>query len=194
VSGRPAVFVDRDGTLIRERRYLAEPEGVELIPGAVQALEEFRRIGLPVVIVTNQSGIARGLYSLEDYQRVAERVVELLGSAGVTPAAVEYCPHHPELSGSCGCRKPAAGMHTRAADRLGLDLARSYYVGDKVCDVEVVNEVGGTGILVRTGHGRDHESSVGSGVAVVDDLLAASVLIRRLIQGSGVIDPKNELE
>jgi D-glycero-D-manno-heptose 1,7-bisphosphate phosphatase len=171
------VFVDRDGTLIQERSYLADPDGVALIPGAIAALEVFARCDLPVVLVTNQSGIARGLYSLEDYHRVAERLMHILSAAGVPPAAVEYCPHHPEFSGLCECRKPSAGMHRRAAVNLDLDLERSFYIGDKLSDVAVVAQVGGTGILVRTGYGMDHEDNVNPGVRVVDDLLEAANLI-----------------
>ena len=194
MNGRPAVFIDRDGTLIQERRYLADPEGVELIPGTIQALEEFGRIGLPVVVVTNQSGIAQGLYSLENYHEVAKRLHEVLETAGVAPAGVEYCPHHPDFSGPCDCRKPQAGMYERAGQRLGLDLAKSFYVGDKPSDVGVVAEVGGTGVLVRTGYGRDHEDTLDPAVHVVDDLLAAARLIRVLINTAVSVDPKMLLE
>jgi D-glycero-D-manno-heptose 1,7-bisphosphate phosphatase len=188
MGGRPAVFVDRDGTLIRERSYLSDPKDVELIPGAVTALEMFARCDLPVVLVTNQSGIARGLYSLEDYHRVAERLMDILSAAGVPPAAAEYCPHHPEFSGSCECRKPSAGMHRKAAVHLDLDLERSFYIGDKLSDVAVAGQVGGTGILVRTGYGRDHEANVTPGVRVVDDLLDAAKLI------ASAVDPDFDLE
>lgn len=177
MSGRAAVFLDRDGTLIQERTYLADPEGVELVPGAVEALQKFEHAGLPVVIVTNQSGIARGLYSVQDYHAVAARLVEVLEAEGVPVTAVEFCPHHPDESGPCDCRKPATGMYRRAADRFGLDLAQSWYIGDKRSDVEMARSLGGTGVLVRTGYGRDHETDVDSSVHVVDDLLAAAALI-----------------
>lgn len=183
MSGRPGVFVDRDGTLIEERRYLSDPEAVTLISGTVQALEEFRRAGLPVVVVTNQSGIARGLYSLEDYHAVAARLVEILERADVPVAAVEYCPHHPDHpdhsnpGGRCDCRKPGTGMYRSAAKHLGLDLARSWYIGDKYSDVEPAVSLGGTGVLVRTGYGHEHEFAVDASVHVVDDLRAAARLI-----------------
>ena len=174
---RPAVFVDRDGTIIEERSYLADPEGVALVPGTVSALADLRAAGFPVVIVTNQSGIAHGLYAESDYHAVAARLQRVLEEAGVPPSGVHYCPHHPDVTGPCACRKPATGMHLRAAAELGLDLAHSYYVGDKVTDVLPALALGGRGILVRTGYGREHESDVPAGVTVVDDLRAAADLI-----------------
>jgi D-glycero-D-manno-heptose 1,7-bisphosphate phosphatase len=180
---RPAVFVDRDGTIIQERSYLADPAGVALVPGTVSALSDLRAAGFPVVIVTNQSGIALGLYGESDYHAVAARLVRVLADAGVPPSGVEYCPHHPDVTGPCDCRKPATGMHRRAAVALGLDPARSYYVGDKLTDVLPALALGGRGILVRTGYGREHEGAVPEGVRVVDDLRAAADMILRDRQG-----------
>jgi D-glycero-D-manno-heptose 1,7-bisphosphate phosphatase len=174
---RPAVFIDRDGTLITERSYLAHPDGVELVPGAVEALAALRRAGFALVTVTNQSGIARGLYREADYRAVADRLAELLRDAGVTPDDVQYCPHHPDVTGPCDCRKPGTGMYVRAAARLGLDPAASWYVGDKLTDVLPAIALGGRGILVRTGYGSEHERSVPPGVRVADDLGAAARLI-----------------
>lgn len=178
-TARSAVFLDRDGTIIRERSYLADPEGVELVPGTLEALGALRDAGIPYVIVTNQSGIARGLYSEDDYRAVAARLQEILEDAGVPPEATRYCPHHPEMTGPCDCRKPDTGMHRSAAAEHGLDLARSFYVGDKTSDVEPARTLGGSGILVRTGYGREHERDVGRDVEVVDDLHAAVRLILR---------------
>ena len=174
---RPAVFIDRDGTIIEEKSYLADPEGVSLVPGTVSALADLRAAGFPVVIVTNQSGIALGLYAESDYHSVAARLVRVLEEAGVPPDSVQYCPHHPDVTGPCGCRKPATGMHLRAAAELGLDPVRSYYVGDKITDVLPALELGGRGILVRTGYGREHEGAVPAGVRVADDLRAAADMI-----------------
>lgn len=174
---RRAVFLDRDGTLIEERAYLSDPEGVELMPGAAKALKALRGAGFALVTVTNQSGIALGLYSDADYRAVAARLDEALEAAGVPVDATEYCPHHPDATGPCSCRKPATGMHLRAAAVLGLDPARSYYVGDKVTDVLPALELGGRGILVRTGYGREQEARVPDGIRVADDLSAAAAVI-----------------
>lgn len=179
MTGRPAVFLDRDGTLIREAEYLADPDGVELLPGVPEALRALRAAGFALVVVTNQSGIARGLYGEDDYRRVAHRVDEVLAAAGAPVDATYYCPHHPDHGPPCDCRKPALGMHRRAAASLGLDLSASWFVGDKASDVEPAALVGGRGILVRTGYGRRTEAGEGvpPGTAVVDDLAAAARLV-----------------
>lgn len=150
---RPAAFIDRDGTLIYERGDLGQPDGVELIPGAVDAVRRLRDAGLLVVLVTNQSGIARGLFTHDDFHAVQRRVTELLAAEGVALDNVYYCPHHPDVDGPCDCRKPAPGMYRRAQEELGIDLARSFYVGDRWRDVAVTERVGGTPFLVRTGAG-----------------------------------------
>lgn len=172
----PAVFVDRDGTLMVERNYLSDPDGVELVPAAVAALIVLRELGYALVVVTNQSGIARGTYTLADYRAVAARLDHVLQEAGVPVDGTYFCPHHPEITGPCSCRKPDTGMYLQAAEELGLDLARSWYVGDKVTDVLPAVALGGRGILVRTGYGGE-QKDVPPGVAVVDDLGAAAWFI-----------------
>lgn len=176
----PAVFLDRDGTLIRDTHYPSDPEEVELLPGVPEALRLIRSLGYRLVVVTNQSGLARGLVTPEQYQAVAARVDQLLERAGSKVDATFFCPHHPEWSGPCDCRKPGLGMHRDAARNLRLDLARSWYVGDKAADVLPALETGGRGLLVRTGKGAAVEAAgeVPEGVEVVDDLLAASARIR----------------
>lgn len=171
---RPAVFLDRDGTLIREEKYLADPAGVVLLPGVVDALRMLRDAGFALVVVTNQSGIARGLYRVEDYRSVARRLEDLLAFHGITLDATYFCLHHPDVSGPCACRKPATGMHRSAAEALQLDLATSFFVGDRVRDVLPARELGGTGILVRTGYGEREEAELPPGFVARDDLLAAA--------------------
>jgi D-glycero-D-manno-heptose 1,7-bisphosphate phosphatase len=171
---RPAVFIDRDGTIMVDRDYLSEASGVEIIPGACEALAALREAGFALVIVTNQSGIARGYYTIEQYQAVAARLDALLAEAGVAVDMTRFCPHHPTFGGPCPCRKPATGMYLDAAEQLGLDPARSYYIGDKLTDVTPALELGGRGILVRTGYGHESEVSAPAPVLVVDDLAAAA--------------------
>lgn len=177
MSGRPAIFIDRDGTIIEEKVYLSDPDGVELVPGAIDAMRALRDAGYALVVVTNQSGIARGLYTVEDYQAVAARLDARLAEAGVVVDRTEFCPHHPDITGSCDCRKPATGMFVRAAEALGLDVARSYFIGDKITDVRPGLELGGTGVLVRTGYGAELEAEAPADVWVVDDLPAAAARI-----------------
>lgn len=168
--GARAVFIDRDGTLIREREFLSDPAGVELLPGAAEALRAFQTAGYRVVIVTNQSGIARGLFDAASYQAVAAEVESRLEAAGVRVVGSYHCPHHPDFTGVCVCRKPATGLFRQAAREHGLDLSRSVYIGDRIRDVAPALELGGRGILVRTGYGADEADAVPAGIAVADDL------------------------
>lgn len=184
-EARRAVFLDRDGTLVEERDYLADPADVHLVPGAAEALVRLRGAGLLVVVVTNQSGIARGLYREEDYHAVAARLDAVLAEEGARVDATHYCPHHPEYTGPCECRKPGPGMYRAAAEELGLSLSGSYYVGDKLADVEPAFRFGGTPILVRTGYGRRSEEDAPPTVRVVDDLIRAVELILRQERARG---------
>ena len=130
-----------------------------------------------MVVVTNQSGIARGLYGVEDYEAVARRLDELLADHGLRLDATHFCPHHPDVSGDCCCRKPATGMHLAAADELGLDPIGSFFVGDRVRDLAPALELGGEGILVRTGYGSEEEGALPGVFQEADDLLEAVHLI-----------------
>ena len=177
-SLRPAVFLDRDGTIIEEVKYLADPDGVILIPGAVEALGLLRAAGFALVVITNQSGIARGFYDVKDYEAVARRLDELLAAHGIKLDATRFCPHHPSVSGDCACRKPATGMHRAAAEELGLDPTRSFFVGDRVGDLLPALELGGEGILVRTGYGTEEEDALPAAFGAADDLLEA---VRRIL-------------
>lgn len=174
---RPAIFADRDGTLIVEQDYLADPEGVELIPGAAPALGRLAAAGYALVVITNQSGIARGLFGESDFQAVQARLEELLGAEGVLLDATYHCPHHPDFTGPCDCRKPGLGMYRQAEAALGVDLAASIYVGDRVRDVLPALQTGGVGYLVRTGNGADEAELAPAGVEVIDDLTALARII-----------------
>lgn len=174
---RAAVFLDRDGTIIVERHYLAVPEQVQLVPGAATALATLAAAGFVLIVVTNQSGIARGLYTEEAFQAVQQRLDELLLAEGVTLAAVYHCPHHPDFSGPCDCRKPGSGMFRRAQQELRVDLSRSVYVGDRGKDVVPALEFGGLGILVETGYGAEEAATVPEAVRVAKDLAAAAEMI-----------------
>ena len=176
-SLRPAVFLDRDGTIIEEVKYLADPGGVVLLPGAVEALTLLRKAGFALVVVTNQSGIARGFYTEEDYRAVARQLDDLLLVHSLTLDASHFCAHHPEFSGECFCRKPATGMHRAAALELGLDPSTSFFVGDRVRDLLPALELGGDGILVRTGYGSQEEGDLPDGFRAAEDLLEAACMI-----------------
>lgn len=182
---RPAIFLDRDGTLIEDRDYLADPGRVMLIPGTMGALTELRAAGYALVIVTNQSGIARGLYTESEYEAVTARLKRILQDAGVPIDAIYHCPHHPDVDGPCPCRKPGTGMHEQAARELGLDVTASWYVGDKLSDVLPAEALGGRGILVRTGYGRDEEPGLPPGAVAAADLAAAARHVLDADRGGG---------
>ena len=151
---RPAVFLDRDGTILREFDYLADPDGVELIAGAAEAIRALSEAGFAVVCVTNQSGVARGLLDLGTLARIHERMGALLAEHGARLDAIESCPHHPDHDGvDSPRRKPRPGMLLDAARALDLDPVRSWTVGDAERDVRAGELAGGRGILVATGKG-----------------------------------------
>jgi D-glycero-D-manno-heptose 1,7-bisphosphate phosphatase len=145
---RGGVFLDRDGTIIDDVHYLARPELVRLRPGAGTAIARLNRAGIPVVVVTNQSGIARGMFSEAEYERVHERMVQLLAAERAHVDATYMCPHHPHYGGSCECRKPGTLLFRRAAREHRLDLERSTFVGDRWRDVSPGIALGGRGILI----------------------------------------------
>lgn len=153
MSGRPAAFLDRDGTIIEDTGFVRRPEEVRLIPGSAEAIRRLNLAGWAVVVVTNQSGIARGLLTEADYRAVAARLDELLVTAGARIDASYMCPHHPEVTGPCECRKPGLANYRLAIDEFGLDPSRSIFVGDRLTDLEPTRTLGGRGFLVLTGEG-----------------------------------------
>jgi histidinol-phosphate phosphatase family protein len=145
---KAAVFLDRDGTLIEDAGYLSLPEQVHLLPGAADAVRAIRDAGRLAVVVTNQSGIARGLLTEEDYERTAARLAELLAAEGARLDGQYHCPHLPAITGPCACRKPGTLLYRRAAEDLGIDLTRSWWIGDAARDVLPARELGGAGAVL----------------------------------------------
>lgn len=145
---RPACFVDRDGTIMVDTHYPSQPAAVRLLDGVPAALRRVRDAGLPIVVVTNQGGIARGYLTEAQYQQVKARLDALLAAEGIVPLATYHCPHYEPVSGPCDCRKPATGMYRRGAEEHHLDLTRSAYIGDRFRDVQPGLTLGGFGVLV----------------------------------------------
>lgn len=145
---RPAVFLDRDGTLILDRHYLAHPDGVALLPGAGDALARLNAAGAFAVLATNQSGIGRGYFGEAEYQAVHARLVADLAAHGARLDASYHAPSHEDTGDPDADRKPGAGMYLRAAREHGLDLAQSWWVGDRPRDVEPAGRFGGRGVLI----------------------------------------------
>ena len=176
-----AVFLDRDGTLIREVHYLSAIEEIEVLPNVASALRLLRAHGFKLVMVTNQSVVARGALSEAGLHKIHAAIVGRLARAGAALDGIYYCPHHPtEGLGDyrivCDCRKPKTGMIRRAVEDLRIDPALSYVVGDQLTDIELARAVGATGILV----GRDDAPKDGvarSNFPVVANLGAAAELI-----------------
>jgi D-glycero-D-manno-heptose 1,7-bisphosphate phosphatase len=172
---KPAVFLDRDGTLIDDVGYLDRVDDVAIYPWSGDALRLLKRGGFAIVVITNQSGVARGLYPESAVHDVHAHLIEAFGRAGAVVDGWYHCPHHvdavdPAYRLDCDCRKPKPGMLTGAAAELGLDLARSVVVGDRWSDVAAARAVGAAGLLVRTGAGAREEQTP------VDGLVADAVL------------------
>jgi D-glycero-D-manno-heptose 1,7-bisphosphate phosphatase len=183
----PAVFLDRDGTLVEEVGYLDRLERLQLFPYTTEALRILARAGFRLVVITNQAGVARGYFDEGFVQRANQHLVDRLADAGVTVDGVYFCPHHPDgtverYRVACECRKPNPGM-LRAAERdLAIDLSRSWVVGDRWLDVALAAGVGARGILVRTGYGETEAARPVDGVnptAIAAHLLGAASLIIR---------------
>ncbi len=183
-GGRPALFLDRDGVIVEEVGFLSRPSDLRLIPGAGRALARVRREGIPVVVVTNQSGVARGFFPEETVSLVHRALERILAPLGAGVDLFQYCPHHPvdgigPYKKDCPRRKPNPGMLLDAARLLGLDLERSFMVGDRVSDLLAGERAGCRSILVRTGYGKsvtkEELADSGAGPFLVADDLAAAV-------------------
>lgn len=166
---RSAVFLDRDGTLIDDHGYLSDPAGVVLLPRIADALTELSQAGYALIVITNQSGIGRGLYGHEDFVAVQRELERQLTAAGVTLDLVLHCPHTADAG--CQCRKPGTALYRQAIAQLDLDPLESWYIGDRPGDLLPSFALGGNAILVRTGVGARHvDEAMRLGIPVALDL------------------------
>jgi D-glycero-D-manno-heptose 1,7-bisphosphate phosphatase len=176
------VFLDRDGTLIEEVGYLDRVDRVRLFPWSVAAIRALNGAKIPIVLITNQSGVARGFFTEAVVDEVHGHIEDLLGAGGAHIDAYYYCPHHrdgkvTEYAVACDCRKPGRGLVDRAIREFGVDPAESFTVGDRWLDVALARNIGGRGVLVRTGYGADEEHRPPDGLsadAVVNNLIEAA--------------------
>jgi histidinol-phosphate phosphatase family protein len=173
------VFLDRDGTIIRDVGYLSRPEDVELLAGAARAIARLNNAGIPVIVITNQSGIGRGRFTVDDYLLTQRRLDELLRDGGAVIDATYFCPDHPSFTGPCSCRKPGIALFERAVAEHALDMGAPSYVGDRWRDVEPFHQLGGTPVLI-SGPGtppedveraRDEEVTIVASLADAIDVL-----------------------
>ncbi len=183
---QPAVFVDRDGTMVHDVGYLSRLEDLRWYPWTIDAVRLLTRAGFLVCVTTNQSGIALGFCTDAFVRRVHDDMAAAIDAAGGRIAGWFYCPHHPEaaidaLRVECDCRKPRPGLIQQAQARFPIDLGRSFVVGDKVADIGLAAAVGARGILVRTGYGESelvrHEGRMPGAAHVAADLMAATAWI-----------------
>jgi D-glycero-D-manno-heptose 1,7-bisphosphate phosphatase len=188
VTQRPFALLDRDGTIIKERHYLSDPDRVELIPRAAVGLRQLTQMGVGLLVITNQSGVGRGFFDERQLNRIHKRMCDLLAKESVILDGIYYCPHTPE--DECRCRKPATELVRRASEKHGFDPSNIFVIGDKKIDVELGVNVGATTFLVRTGYGAlvATESLVHPDY-VVDDLAHAAATIENLLitsKGRGI--------
>ena len=185
---KPAVFIDRDGTILDELGYVVPGSEIKIYPFSAPAIVKLSQAGFPVVVITNQGGIALGMYDHAFVDQTHKNLAASLAEDGAAVTAWYYCPHHPdgkvaEFTAVCECRKPGTKMLETAARELGLDLTRSWVVGDQWRDIELARRAGARGILVRTGYGAGLEANWPGEVArppvVCDDLMDAADHILR---------------
>jgi D-glycero-D-manno-heptose 1,7-bisphosphate phosphatase len=199
---KPAVFLDRDGTLIEDVGYLDRLDRIALFPWTVDAIRALNRGGFIVVVITNQSGVARGFFTEAFVEETHRHLSARLAAGGACIDTYYYCPHHPDgtvaaYRRQCDCRKPASGLVDRAVRELDLDPARSVVVGDKWLDVGLARAAGARGILVRTGTGAAEEARPMPGVSadvIVDNLAGAASWILMNLESdvplSDIRDPR----
>lgn len=170
-----AVFLDRDGTINIEKNYLYQSSEWEWIPGAIDAIKLLNENNFLVVVVSNQSGIARKMYGSDDVYRLHGWVSQELAKSEAWIDRYYFCPHHPEFGSvrDCECRKPRIGMFTKAADDLGIAFNHSWMIGDKIIDMDAGRSAGANTIMVLTGHGAIEAKEVSSDQLVVSDVLEA---------------------
>lgn len=180
MRARRFVLLDRDGTLIAERNYLARAEDVELLPAAARGLHLLNQSGLGLAVLTNQSGLGRGYFDWAALDAIHARMTQLLAGEDVSLAGIYVCPHVPD--DGCACRKPQPGLAYRAAAELHFDPAASFVIGDKPCDIELGRRLDAVTFLVRTGYGASWEREGLRADYIVDDVLAAAHIILEIIK------------
>ena len=190
-SNQPQRFaiLDRDGTIIEECNYLSDPDQVQLITGAAEAMRGMRDEGLGVAVVTNQSGVGRGYFDLARLEDIHHRMCQLLEDEGVHLDGIYFCPHTPD--DACNCRKPSSGMIKQAARELNFNPADCLVVGDRETDIEMGQNVGATTFLVATGYGAKTTSKrLAQPDYMVNDLLEASQVMKTLVsQNQNSVNP-----
>ena len=183
-AARRFVVLDRDGTLIESHHYLADPEKVRLLPGVVAGLRRFRAMGLGIVVVTNQSAVARGILDLDRLAAIHARMESQLAAEKLRLDGLYVCPHHPEED--CDCRKPRTGLLDQAASEHRFVPRDCFVIGDNTCDIELGRACGASTFLVRTGYGEQvRREGAAEPEHLVDDLVQAAEIIWDTLHSAG---------
>ena len=168
INQNKAIFLDRDGVINKEVNYLSDPKNFEVIEGSIKALKILKQKKFLLIIITNQAGIARGLFSEETLKAIHHKMIKILEQDNIKLDDIFYCPHHPEFTGPCDCRKPKPGMILEAQSKHNIDLTKSYMVGDTLNDIQTGRSAGCRTVLVLTGYGKEEQKKIG---AIVPDMI-----------------------
>ncbi len=161
-NSNKAIFLDRDGVINVEVGYLSNPDDFEIIEGSIEALKILNKKGFFLIVITNQAGIARGYYTEKILNTIHNKMKSILKAHNVTLTDIYFCPHHPEFTGYCACRKPNPGMILEAKKKYNIDLDKSYIVGDTLNDIQTGIAAKCKTILVLTGYGKEEQKKIGS--------------------------------
>ncbi|MFX1238557.1 MAG: D-glycero-beta-D-manno-heptose 1,7-bisphosphate 7-phosphatase [Promethearchaeota archaeon] len=161
MSKKKAIFLDRDGVINIEVNYLSDPDDFKLIDGTIEALFLLKQKGYLLIVVTNQAGIARGFFTEDRLKEIHDKMRSVLMESGIILDDVYYCPHHPDFTGKCSCRKPNPGMIIRAQKNYDLNLKESFMVGDTLNDIKTGKNAGCKTVLVLTGYGKKEQKKIG---------------------------------
>ena len=168
-----AIFLDRDGVINKEVGYLSSPDKFDFIDGTIEALKTLKQKGFLLIIITNQAGIARGYYSVENLSNIHKKMNDILQQNDIILDGIYYCPHHPDFTGSCDCRKPKPGMMFKAKDKFNIDMKNSFMVGDTLNDIKTGLNANCKTVLVLTGYGAEEQKKIGN---IKPDLIFKNLL------------------
>ena len=165
---KKAIFLDRDGVINKEVSYLSNPNDFEFIEGSIKALKILKQKGFLIIIITNQAGIARGFFTEETLEAIHSKMIRILKQNNIELDDIYYCPHHPEFTGPCDCRKPNTGMLLKAQLEYNIDLTNSYIVGDTLNDIQTGKAARCKTVLVLTGYGKEEQKNIGT---IIPDMI-----------------------
>ena len=172
-SKNPAIFLDRDGVINKEVNYLSNPNNFEFIDGSIKALQILKKKGYLLIVITNQAGIARGYFTEMTLHKIHDKMMKTLNKNNIFLDDIFYCPHHPEFTGTCNCRKPSPGMIIQAMTKYNIDLENSYMIGDTLNDINTGKNAHCKTILVLTGHGKKEQKKISN---IKPDMICTNLL------------------